>query len=238
MLNQRMLTNYNILFSIIHTRFPFRISTFPPLYLYRIIFATELTKIHFFYTLILILNERNFSMKSTKHLTLTALFLALGLILPFFTGQIREIGNKLLPMHIPVLLCGFICGWKYGLFVGFTTPLLRFVLFSMPVMPKALIMSFELATYGATSGILYQILQKSKFRIYISLIGSMILGRIIWGFATFLTYHFGGTSFTLPMFISGCLLNAIPGITIQIVLLPILILFLEKSGSIHDRKHN
>ena len=81
-------------------------------------------------------------MKSTKKLTLAALFLALGLILPFFTGQIQEIGNKLLPMHLPVMLCGMICGWKYGLLIGFLTPLLRSFVSSMPIFSNAVGMAF------------------------------------------------------------------------------------------------
>ena len=62
---------------------------------------------------------------NVKNLALSAMFIAIGQVLPFFTGQIPQIGNMLLPMHIPVLLCGLICGWKYGALVGFTTPLLR-----------------------------------------------------------------------------------------------------------------
>ena len=81
-----------------------------------------------------------------KKTILAAMFLGLGLVLPFLTGQIKEIGNMLLPMHIPVLLCGLICGWQYGIAVGFIMPILRSFLFSMPHMfPNAVSMAFELA---------------------------------------------------------------------------------------------
>ena len=81
---------------------------------------------------------------SLRSLALSAMFLALGLVLPFLTGQIPEIGNLLLPMHLPVLLCGLVCGWKYGLAVGFTTPLLRSMLFGMPTFyPSAVSMAFS-----------------------------------------------------------------------------------------------
>lgn len=70
--------------------------------------------------------------KSIKNLTISAVFLAVGLVLPFFTGQIPAIGNMLLPMHIPVFLCGLICGWQYGAAVGFILPLFRSLLFSAP----------------------------------------------------------------------------------------------------------
>lgn len=93
----------------------------------------------------------------TKKVILSAMFIGIGLVLPFLTGQIHVIGKMLLPMHIPVLLCGFICGWQYGLLVGFILPLFRSVLFSMPVMyPNAIGMAFELATYGAVSGLLHE----------------------------------------------------------------------------------
>lgn len=173
-------------------------------------------------------------MKSTKKLTLAAVFLALGLILPFFTGQIREIGNKLLPMHIPVLLCGIVCGPKYGLLVGFITPLLRSFLFSMPIPIKAIGMAFELATYGFMIGILYYRLVHKKFRIYISLLTAMIAGRIVWGIVSIIIYGVTESAFTWQMFIGGALLNAIPGIILQLVLIPILMLALKKSGVLKD----
>jgi len=72
------------------------------------------------------------------------MFIAIGLVLPFFTGQIPQIGRMLLPMHIPVFLCGLICGWKYGLMVGFILPLLRYAVFGMPVIfPNGIAMAFE-----------------------------------------------------------------------------------------------
>lgn len=81
------------------------------------------------------------------------MFVAIGVVLPFFTGQIPQIGNMLLPMHIPVLLCGLICGWQYGGMVGFILPLLRTMLFGMPVLyPTGIAMAFELAAYGLVIG--------------------------------------------------------------------------------------
>ena len=81
-------------------------------------------------------------MKNNKKLVLSALFLAIALVLPFLTGQIPEIGSMLCPMHIPVLLCGFFCGWQYGLAVGFVAPLLRSFLFGVPYLyPMAVSMA-------------------------------------------------------------------------------------------------
>ena len=170
-------------------------------------------------------------MQKTKQLILASLFLSLGLVLPFLTMQVPEIGNMLLPMHLPVMICGFICGPYYGLLVGFITPLLRSALFTMPVMvPNALCMAFELATYGMVTGFLYRLLKHSKFKIYISLLVSMIVGRIIWGIVGIIIYGFKETAFTFQMFMAGALLNAIPGIILQLILIPLLIYSLEKAG--------
>jgi len=118
---------------------------------------------------------------SVLHMTAAAMLLALCLILPLLTGQIPRIGSMLSPMHIPVFLCGFLCGWPWGLAVGFIAPLLRFALFGMPpVFPTGLAMAFELATYGACCGLLYQRFQKNPSGIYLTLILSMLLGRLVW----------------------------------------------------------
>ena len=168
---------------------------------------------------------------SSKNLILSGLFLAMGLLLPFLTAQMPAIGNKLLPMHIPVLLCGYVCGKRYGMTVGFIVPVLRSFLFGMPVMfPMAVSMSFELAAYGFLTGLLYQYLPKNKLNVYLSLIISMICGRIIWGAAGVLLYGLNGTAFGFEMFVAGAVINAIPGIIIQIVLIPALIFSLQRSG--------
>ena len=112
---------------------------------------------------------------TVRKTVLAALFLAIGLILPFITMQIPAVGKMLCPMHIPVLLCGYILGGPYGLIVGFITPLLRSVTFGMPVMlPNAICMAFELATYGLVSGILSGKMKKDMRSLYISLIISML----------------------------------------------------------------
>ncbi|MBO5486874.1 MAG: ECF transporter S component [Eubacterium sp.] len=169
-----------------------------------------------------------------KKMIQAAFFVALGLILPFLTGQIPEVGSALLPMHLPILICGYICGWKYGLIAGFITPLLRSLLFSMPPLPTAICMAFELAAYGAVIGILYQRLKNSKFRIYLSLLAAMIIGRLVWGAASIVVYGLSSTAFTWQMFLTGALLSAIPGIILQVVLIPILVMALEKSGVIEN----
>ena len=109
--------------------------------------------------------------KNTKKLCYAAVCLALAMVLPFLTGQIPQIGQALSPMHIPVFLCGFLCGWPWGLAVGFIAPLMRSVLFGMPaIFPGACAMAFELAAYGAVSGFLYRRLRPGVGRIYLSLL--------------------------------------------------------------------
>lgn len=165
-----------------------------------------------------------------QKMVLSALLLAIGLILPFLTGQIPEIGSALLPMHIPVLICGFLCGWQWGLVIGFIMPLLRFLLFALPpIYPTGVAMAFELAAYGAISGLLYSFLGKKPVSIYASLIAAMIVGRIVWGVARVVLLGFSDTQvFTWAIFTAGAFTNAIPGIILQIVLIPLLIIAINK----------
>lgn len=166
-----------------------------------------------------------------RKMTYAALFLAIALVLPFITGQIPEIGKSLCPMHIPALLCGFLCGWPWGLAVGFIAPLLRSVIFGMPAMfPGAVAMAFELAVYGGLAGLLYKLLPKTKMNIYVTLIISMIAGRIIWGIVRLILAGLSGSSFTWALFLSGAITTAIPGIILQLVLIPILVMVLERAG--------
>lgn len=169
------------------------------------------------------------SKKSINRMVLSAMLLALALVLPFITGQMQQTGNMLCPMHIPVLICGFFCGPWYGMAVGFIAPLLRFLLFGMPpVIPIGIAMSFELATYGFVSGFLYKLLPKKKPYVYVSLISAMLLGRIVWGVVRVILYGLGKSEFGWKAFVSGAFLNAVPGIILQIVLIPILVMALKK----------
>lgn len=167
---------------------------------------------------------------SVEKLTLSAVFLALGIVLPFLTGQIPAVGNMLLPMHIPVLLCGFVCGWQWGLLTGFVLPIMRSTLFSMPpMMPTAMAMAFEMAVYGAVTGLLYQRLTKNMASVYISLVSAMIAGRLVWGAVSIIFYGIAGKSFGWHFFLGGALLNAVPGIILQLVLIPFVILTLKRA---------
>ena len=172
-------------------------------------------------------------MKNTqiKNMVLAAMFLAIGLVLPFLTGQIQQLGNMLLPMHLPVFLCGLICSWKYGFAIGFIMPILRSVIFHRPEMyPNAVAMAFELATYGLVVGYIYG---KSKYKcikaLYKSILAAMMAGRIVWGLAEIVLLGVGGSAFTATAFISGAFLNAVPGIILQLVLIPVIMVALGRA---------
>ncbi len=156
---------------------------------------------------------------------LSALFLALAYVMPFLTGQIQQFGAMLCPMHIPVLLCGFFCGGSWGLAVGLIAPLFRAFTLGAPAwFPNAVCMAAELATYGAVAGVMHRLLSRKKPYIYLSLITAMLVGRVVWGAAMFVCV--GG--FGMTMFLAGALFNAIPGIVVQLVVIPLLVMLLEK----------
>lgn len=166
--------------------------------------------------------------KKLLNLILSAMFLALAILLPFLTGQVQQLGNVLCPMHFPVILCGFFCGPWYAMAVGFVAPLLRFALFGMPtIMPIGIAMSFELAAYGFFAGALYRILPKKRASVYISLIAAMIAGRIVWGVVETVLLGASGSSFGWTAFITGAIIKALPGIALQIILIPIIVLSLK-----------
>ncbi len=165
-----------------------------------------------------------------KRLVLAALFLALCMVLPFLTGNIPEIGSKLSPMHLPVLLCGFVCGWPYGLLVGLIAPPLRFLLVGMPpIFPTGLAMALELAAYGALCGLLYQKLPKKPLYVYVTLVIAMLLGRVVWGAASYAFMALSGKTFTFALFLAGAFVNAVPAIILQLVLVPLVVFALQRA---------
>lgn len=168
--------------------------------------------------------------KDLLNLVFSAMFLCTALLLPFLTGQIPQIGKMLLPMHIPVILCGMICGWQYGVTIGFIAPILRGIIFANPVLfPTGIIMAFELAAYGFFAGLVYGLIKKHSIgKIYISLIVSMISGRIVKCIVQFFVLGFTNEGFVFSAFIAGAFTNAIPGIILQIIIIPLIMFALQK----------
>ena len=169
--------------------------------------------------------------QNTKNLVTAAVCLALCLVLPFLTGQLPQIGSALSPMHIPVLLAGFLCGPWWAMAVGAVAPLLRFFLFQAPKLyPTGIAMCFELAAYGLVSGLLYRHLPRRNANIYVSLIAAMLAGRVVWGIARVVLSGVSGELFTWEMFMAGAFLKAVPGIVVHIVLIPLLVMALNRAG--------
>ena len=165
-------------------------------------------------------------------MVLSALFLAISYLMPFLTGQIPEVGAMLCPMHIPVLLCGYICGPFWGLAVGIAAPIFRSLTLGMPpLFPTAVCMAFELCAYGAFAGFFHRILPKKNAYIYVSLLGSMLLGRLVWGASMLVCMSVGKNAFTVGAFLTGAFANAVPGIILQIVAVPVLVILWENRKS-------
>lgn len=175
---------------------------------------------------------------SIKKLVLTALFFAFGIVLPLVTGHVPQIGNMLLPMHIPVFLCALICGWQYATPMAFVLPLLRSLMFGMPpIYPTAVAMAFELAAYAFVAGFIYGKFRKQNIgAVYVSIIAAMIIGRIVWGLATLALLGVQGNEFTFGAFIAGAFVNAWPGIILQLVLIPAVMLILYRTKTIPFKK--
>ena len=179
--------------------------------------------------------------KNTLSMVITALLLAVGLVLPFLTGQIQAIAKVISPMHIPVLICGLCCGWKWGLGLGIVLPLLRSLLFGMPPFPSsALPMAFELAVYGLVSGLVYALLlKKAKSKNHLpamlaALITAMILGRFVGCAAKALFISLGviGSKepYTFAAFFTAYFVSTALGALIHIIIIPIIVTALEKAS--------
>jgi niacin transporter len=166
-----------------------------------------------------------------KKLVLTALFIAIGIILPmaFHLIPVQQVGGIFLPMHIPVLLCGITVGFPYGLACGIITPLLSSLLTGMPpsfILPS---MVFELAAYGTVSALLIQYIPVKNLytKIYISLIGAMIFGRVFFGAINALILNFG--NYSMETWLTVAFITALPGIAIQVIVIPAIVIALQKT---------
>lgn len=165
----------------------------------------------------------------TKRLVLSALYIALGVVLPIFFHFVPNAGPIFLPMHIPVLMAGLMLGPSYGLAVGIAAPLLSSLLTGMPPAPILPGMLCELAVYGLVAGILMKTVKTKNniLNIYISLVGAMLAGRIIGGIVK--AFIFVAGDYSLQIWLTGSFITALPGIIIQLVLIPILLSVLEKT---------
>ena len=160
------------------------------------------------------------------NLTGTALCIALGLVLPVFFHMIGA-GFAFLPMHIPVLLCGLLFGWQYGAICGLIVPLLSSLLTGMPpIFPTAVAMMLELCAYGLLAGLFYR---RLYWNVYLALIAAMLSGRVVSGIANALLLGLAGKPYGFAAFLSADFVEVVPGIVVQIVLLPVIVLAMERA---------
>jgi len=161
-------------------------------------------------------------------MALTALFIATGLLLPSFFHFIGA-GTVFLPMHLPVLVCGLVCGWQWGLLAGATLPLLSSMVTGMPPLyPIAVSMTFELAAYGFLTGLLLPRCAGRRGGIYLALIVSMLGGRLVSGVAQTVFFGLAGMPYGWRIFVTGAFITSLPGIALQLVIVPPLALALQK----------
>ena len=173
---------------------------------------------------------------ATYRLVLTAVLLAVGMVLPFLTGQIPSIWQAISPLHIPELICGLTCGWGWGLALGVVLPLLRSVVFGMPpLVAVAVPMAFELAVYGALTGLLYPLMIRLiKNRSHLpamlaAMVIAMVAGRLVGGAAKAVVMGLTGGSYTLAAFMTGYFVSTAVGAVIHLILVPAVTLALEKA---------
>ena len=174
-------------------------------------------------------------MSAVKKSIITAVCIALCVVLPQAFHAVPNAGAIYLPMHIPVLLCGLICGWSYGLLCGLAGPALSALLTGMPpaaVLPGMLV---ECGVYGLAAGLLMQLLRTKHLYadLYISLAAAMLLGRVVSGIAKALIFSVG--SYSMASWVAGSFVTALPGIVIQLALLPSIVYALMRARLIPQR---
>lgn len=171
---------------------------------------------------------------SVKRMTMAAVCIALCVVLPIAFHSIPDAGSVFLPMHIPVLMCGMICGWPYGLLCGLMGPLLSSVLTGMPPVAFLPAMMVECGTYGLVSGLVLRHLHtRSTYGdLYIALVAAMLAGRVVSGIAKALIFTPG---LAMSAWITASFVTALPGILIQLIFLPSVVFTLMKARVIPVR---
>lgn len=173
-------------------------------------------------------------MSTPKKMTITAICAALCVVLPMAFHAIPNGGSILLPMHIPVLLCGLVCGWPYGFVCGLLGPFLSCIATGMPPMAMLPGMMVECGVYGLVCGLMMRYVRTGKATVdlYLSMITAMVLGRVVAGLAKSLIFAPGTAPFA---WVTTSLLTGIPGIVIQLVLMPLLIFTLTRANLVPKR---
>lgn len=174
-------------------------------------------------------------MSNVKRSIITAVCIALCYVIPLMFHGIQNAGSIFCPMHIPVFICGLICGWQYGLLCGIAGPALSSALSSMPPVAILPSMMVELAAYGTAAGLMMKLVRtKSTYAdLYISLIVAIVCGRVLAGLAKALIFARG--SYSMSAWIAGSVVTSWPGTVIQLVFIPTIVFALMKSHLIPER---
>ena len=173
-------------------------------------------------------------LSTTKKSILTAVCIALCVVLPQAFHTIPNAGQVYLPMHIPVLLCGLICGAPYGLLCGLAGPALSTLFTQMPPVAMLPSMMVECAVYGLAAGLMMLVKTKYLYAdLYLSLVCAMIAGRVVSGIAKALIFSAG--NYSMAMWVTGSFVTSLPGIIIQLALIPTIVFALEKASLIPQR---
>ena len=174
------------------------------------------------------------TIKPTKRTILAAMFVALCVVLPIAFHGIPDAGSIFLPMHIPVLICGMVCGWPYGFLCGLLGPLLSSLITGMPPVAYLPPMMVECAVYGMVTGLALKYVRTGKLQadLYIALVCAMLAGRVVSGVAKALIFSPG---ITMTYWITASFVTALPGIVIQLVVIPLLVTVLMKARLIPER---
>ncbi|MCL2047262.1 MAG: ECF transporter S component [Defluviitaleaceae bacterium] len=167
-------------------------------------------------------------MTNTKNMVLTALFIALSVLLPIGFHAIQMAGFVFLPMHIPVLLAGLACGWKFGLVTGLIAPLVSASFTGMPSWANVPPMMLELGVYGLASGLALEYIRtkRASFDLYIALVVAMLAGRIVAGIAQFV--YFSGGDYSVGAWVAAYFVTGLPGLVIQFMFVPSVVMALER----------
>jgi len=166
-------------------------------------------------------------MSENKKLTFSSLCLGLCFVLPLLTAGNTQAATMLCLMHFPVMVCGMMCGAPWGVAVGVTAPILRSLMFELPPMfPQAVSMCLEMGTYGLVCGLLANDSRKEAFHVFFDLLLAMLAGRAVWGICMAVFTVFSDMQFSLLLF-QESVMDTWPGIILQLMSLPPLIVYLQ-----------
>lgn len=175
-------------------------------------------------------------MSSIKKTCICSFCIALCYALPLAFHALA-LGRAFSPLHLPVLLCGLVCGWPYGLFCGIAGPLLSSLLSGMPATVQLIHMIPELCAYGLFTGLFLQLIHTKRLYadLYLALIPALFLGRVVGGVASALFYLSNAQSYSLALWASAYLVGTTPAVILQLIVLPTLVVILTRTHLIPNR---